>query len=137
MSARAAERRRLTRFLLVGGSNTALTYALFVLLSQVIDQLLAYTTVFVAGVVYSVLLTGSFVFGARRRLSTSLAYAGSYLLVYGIGVLVLQLMMSAGVERAALTGLAVLSVTAPLNYLGGRLLFRPESDPILPERWLT
>jgi putative flippase GtrA len=130
MSGRATESRRLTRFLLIGGSNTALTYMLFVLLSQVIDQLLAYTAAFAGGVAYSVLLTGSFVFGARRRLSTSLAYAATYLLVYGIGILVLELVMRAGVERAVLTGLAALSVTAPLNYLCGRLLFRPESEPV-------
>jgi putative flippase GtrA len=130
MNAAAARRRRLTRFLLLGGSNTALTYGLFVLLSQVIDQRLAYTAVFAAGVAYSVLLTGSFVFSARRRLSTSLVYAASYLLVYGIGVLVLELVMRAGVERAAFTGLAVLGVTAPLNYLSGRLVFRPVCEPV-------
>jgi putative flippase GtrA len=127
MRACDAERGRVTRFVLVGGSNTVLTYALFVLLSQVVDQLLAYTAVFACGVAYSVLLASSFVFRSRRRLSTSLLYAGWYLVVYGIGLLALQLVMSIGVEAATFTGLAVVSVTAPLNYLGGRLLFRPKS----------
>jgi putative flippase GtrA len=114
------------RFLLVGGSNTAMTYALFVLLSQKIEQFQAYTIVFAGGVAYSVLLTSSFVFGCARRLSASLAYAGWYLFVYGIGLLVLQLVRGVGIELAALSGIAVLSVTAPLNYVGGRLVFRPE-----------
>jgi hypothetical protein len=81
--------------------------------------------VFAAGVAFSSWLTGSFVFGARRQLRTSLTYAGWYLAVYGVGLGVLQLAQRIDDLPTWLLGLAVISVTAPLNYLGGRVLFRP------------
>lgn len=125
------ERTQVVRFLLLGGANTAVTYGLFVLLAHVLPAQLAYTLVFGLGVVLSVFLTGTLVFGAERTLRRSALYACWYLVVYGVGSATLHLLGRLGVDRALLVGVGVLAVTTPLNYLGGRLLFR--STRLAPE----
>lgn len=119
----SAERRQVLRFLALGASNTAVTYVLFVALAHVVNARLAYTCVFAAGVAFSVLFTGSFVFGAARTRRGSAAFAAWYLVVYGVGLLSLEVLRAVGLQRPVVVGMAVLTVTTPLNFLGGRLLF--------------
>jgi putative flippase GtrA len=123
VSAWRDEWRQVQRFAVVGLSNTVVTYLMFVALAQVMDPRLAYTLVFAVGVTYSVVTTGTFVFGSRRRWSTSVAYALWYLGVYAVGLAVLHLARSAHMHSAE-AGVVVIAVTAPLNYAGGRLVFR-------------
>ena len=52
------------RFLLVGGANTAVTFVALALLAMVIDPALAYTIVFAAGLAFTTVMTGRFVFSA-------------------------------------------------------------------------
>lgn len=133
MSSWSAERVRVLRFLVVGGANTAVTYALFVALAQVLPPQIAYTLVFALGLAFTVLVTGRWVFEARRSVAASAAYAGWYLGVYAVGLLVLAVLEQLGVQRPLLLGLGVLAVTTPLNYVGGRLVFRGHLAPPLED----
>ncbi len=119
--------RQLTRFLVVGGSNTLITLVLFVLLQQWLSAALAYSIVFAAGLVYTTVLTSTVVFGARLEWRTAVLYIGWYLLVYGVGLGAIQVLQAAWNPSSLVTSLVVLGVTAPLNFLGGRLVFRPET----------
>ena len=113
------------RFLLVGGSNTLVTLALFVLLQQWLAPAVAYTVVFALGLVYTTAMTASVVFGARLTWRTGGAFVGWYLLVYGVGLLAVQLLQALWTPSSLVTAVVTVAVTAPLNFLGGRLLFRP------------
>ncbi len=116
------------RFLVLGGSNTAITLVLFALLARVMPPPLAYTLVFAVGLAYTTLLTGRFVFGARNsRLSAGLL-VGWYLLVYAVGLGVVQTLQALGVHSPDLLALLTVVVTAPLNFLGGRWIFRTRSS---------
>jgi putative flippase GtrA len=115
--------RELFRFLLVGGSNTLVTLALFVLLQRWLPPSAAYTVVFALGLAYTTVMTASVVFGARLTWRTGGAFVGWYLLVYGVGLLVVQLLHAFGEPSALGTAAVTVGVTAPLNFLGGRLLF--------------
>jgi putative flippase GtrA len=121
--------RQLGRFLLVGGSNTAITLALFVALQQWLAPALAYTVVFVLGLAYTTAMTARVVFGARLVWRTALAFAAWYLLVYGVGLLVVQTLHAVWAPSGMVTALLTVAVTAPLSFLGGRLLFAPRTDP--------
>lgn len=110
------------RFLLVGGANTVLTYMLLLGLTYVVDPRLAYTVAFVAGVVANVLLTGRLVFGSRPTGRRRAMYAGWLGLVYLAGLATVQLALVAGVRAEPVLAALPLLVTAPLNFLGGRLL---------------
>jgi putative flippase GtrA len=113
------------RFLLVGGSNTLVTLALFVLLQQWLEPAVAYSVVFALGLAYTTAMTASVVFGARLTWRTGGAFVGWYLLVYGVGLLAVQLLQALWTPSSLVTAVLTVAITAPLNFLGGRLLFRP------------
>lgn len=111
------------RFLLVGGSNTLATLVLFILLQRWLTPTIAYTLVYALGLAYTTAMTARVVFGARLTWRTGAAFIGWYLLVYGVGVLVVHGVHTMWHPRAAVLAVLTLTVTAPLNFLGGRYLF--------------
>jgi len=108
------------RFVLAGGANTIVTGALLATLSLVIDTRLAYTLVFAVGIALSTFLADRFVFGVRLNRPAVAIYVAMYLAVYVIGLAVVAQIGNAGLPHSA-SGLVVL-VTAPLTFLGGRLI---------------
>ena len=108
------------RFVLAGGLNTAVTTVALALLSLVIDPQIAYTIVFASGIALSVLLADRFVFGVRMTKLTMLTYVAMYLAVYVIGLFVVRAIGSTDLPPSA--SALVVVVTAPLTFLGGRIL---------------
>jgi hypothetical protein len=53
---------------------------------------------------------------------------GWYLLVYAVGLGVVQTLQALGVHSPDLLALLTVVVTAPLNFLGGRRIFRARSS---------
>jgi putative flippase GtrA len=111
----------LVRFLLVGGTNTVITTALVVALSYVITGWLAFTVAFTLGLIFSVLVTGKWVFDSHLTKFRTLAFGGSYLGVYAIGIGFVSLMSAVGAPPW-INGASVL-ITAPLSFIAGKLVF--------------
>lgn len=110
------------RFLIVGGINTLVTTALLVALSYVLEGWLAYTLVFLTGLVFSTFFAARWVFTSNGSRRAALVYALSYLAIYFIGLLAIAgIKVLDGPEY--LNGLSVL-VTAPLGFIAGRIVFR-------------
>lgn len=110
------------RFALAGGLNTVVTGVLLTLLSLVLDARVAYTLVFAAGVVVSTYLADRYVYGVRLGRAGIAAYVTLYVLVYLVGLAAVHIWTTTG-HPAAATGLVVI-ITAPLTFLGGRLITR-------------
>jgi putative flippase GtrA len=108
------------RFVVAGGFNTLITGLLLSWLATVLDPRVAYTTVFAIGVGIAVGTAGRFVFGVRLTRRLVVLYVAMYLAVYLIGLGVVTVAAAAGMPPAW-SGLVVL-VTAPLTFVGGRLL---------------
>lgn len=108
------------RFLLAGGANTVVTAALLAGLSMLIDPRLAYTLVFAAGIALSTVLADRFVYGVRMNRAAVVAYVGLYLAVYAVGLVAIHLWTAAGRPEAG--SALVVVITAPLTFLGGRLI---------------
>jgi putative flippase GtrA len=113
------------RFVLAGGLNTLVTGVALSFLARVIDPRVAYTIVFIAGIALAVALAGGFVFGVRMTPRLTALYVAMYLVVYAIGLLVVALAAAAGLPDYG-SGLVVL-VTAPLTFIGGRVLLTRRS----------
>jgi len=122
-----SNRSTVLRFVVVGGSNTAITLVLFALLARVIAPWLAYTVVFALGLTYTTILTGRFVFRARHTWRSSGLFIGWYLAVFAVGLGVVQTLQALGVHSPDLLALLTVSISAPLNFFGGRLIFRDRS----------
>jgi putative flippase GtrA len=126
----SALRRQGWRFLLLGGSNTVITFALLAVLAHFIDHRVAYTLVFAAGLAFSTALTGRFVFSAAGSRGKSAAFMLWYVGVYLVGLIVVELVDRDGDHSGPAVALAVVCVTAPLGFLGGRLIYH-RSSPVV------
>jgi putative flippase GtrA len=120
------------RFLLLGGSNTAITLVAFALLARIVPPWVAYTTVFALGLAYTTALTGRFVFGAQTTRRRAAQFIGWYLVVYVVGLGVVQALQALGVRSPDVLALLTVAVTAPLNFFGGRWIFQARNSH--PER---
>ena len=116
------------RFLVLGGSNTLVTFVLLAVLAHFIDHAFAYTIAFAAGLAYTTALTGRFVFSAAGSRAKTAAFAAWYLGVYAVGLLVVWLVDRNGDHSGVAVALAVVVVTAPLGFLGGRLIYHRTSS---------
>jgi putative flippase GtrA len=112
----------LLRFVVVGGTNTLATGVAFYLLAVVLPARIAFTLVYVAGLTFSVLVTPRYVFGARsshaRRLLLALWYFGTYL----VGIGVISLLTGPFDAPRPVVVVGTIAVTAPLSFVGARLL---------------
>ena len=112
------------RFLLVGGGNTAASYAIYLLLLLVADYRLAYTIAYVAGLVFGYLMHARFVFDARPAVRSVVAYLATYAAMYLVSLLVLYVAVDRMSVPEPLGMLATLAVTVPLTFLLLRRGFR-------------
>ncbi|GAB3397262.1 hypothetical protein GCM10027515_01290 [Schumannella luteola] len=110
------------RFLIVGGTNTLITTALLVVLSYLMPGWLAYTIVFAAGLIFNSIMASRWVFTREGSWKATALYAGSYLVIYVVGLGVVQLMHLLGWPHWT-NALSVVA-TAPLGFVAGRLVFR-------------
>jgi putative flippase GtrA len=124
--------RQFLRFLVVGGVKTVVTGLLFYVLAGVLPPRLAFTLVYIAGLLFVALVTPRFVFGmraSRREIALLLCwYAG----IYFVGIAVVSGLDAISDSRVLLAVGTVL-VTAPLGFAGARLLiWRPDVDARVP-----
>ena len=128
-------RGQVLRFLLVGGANTLATYAIFIVLGLFIPAWIAYTIAFAIGLAWVVFGSSKFVFRGEHGRRRLLLFAGWYLVIYAIGRVVIALIAPTDFLDLAITSLAVLVVTTPLTFVGGRFIFaspRPPRPPRSP-----
>ena len=109
------------RFLIVGGTNTLVTGAIVVLLSFVMPGWLAFSIAFALGLVYSVVVTGRWVFNSHLTAQRTALFVGAYLVIYliGLGFVALVTLWDG---PPWLNGASVL-LTAPLSFLAGKFIF--------------
>lgn len=115
---RAAE---IGRFLAVGVANTGLSLALFVALAEVLDPRAAYAIAFAAGIAFTAVASSRFVFRSRTGSRGVWLFVGWYLVVFAVGELTVHRVAVDAGRPAWQAGLATAAITAPLNYIGGRL----------------
>ena len=120
------------RFLLVGGANTLATYAIFIVLGLFMPAWIAYTIAFAIGLAWVVFGSSKFVFRGEHGRRRLLLFAGWYLIIYAVGRVIIALIAPADFVDLAITSLAVLVVTTPLTFVGGRFIFASKNDPSPP-----
>lgn len=125
---------QLVKFVIIGGINTLLTYAIFIGLGLLIEPWIAYTIAFAVGLAWTSIGSSRFVFGARFALTRILLFAGCYLVIYGIGRVIIQLVDPRTLGDLLVTSLIVLIATTPLVFIVGRFIFsRPKPEPVPPQ----
>jgi putative flippase GtrA len=115
-------RGQLLRFGALGGANTAVTTVAFYLLALVLPAGVAFTIVYAAGIAFVALTTPRFVFRSAASWWRRLALAGWYVAVYLVGLGVVSILDSVLDAPRIVVVLGTVAVTAPLSFLGARLL---------------
>ncbi|MEE1921968.1 GtrA family protein [Pseudomonas sp. 148P] len=116
-------RSSVSRFLISGGFNTAATYALYLLLLNILSYRISYSIAFVTGVVLAYVLNRTFVFKSHRGLKSVLWMPLVYLGQYLVGMLVLWLWVELLELPHQAAPLVAILITLPLNYLISRFAF--------------
>ena len=115
------------RFLIAGGLNTALTYALYLLLLRFWDYLPAYSAAYVVGILLSYFLNASFVFRIRPTTSKLLKFPLVYLAQYATGAAILWICVEwFGVPREL--GLVFsIAASVPITFLAARVVLQGDA----------
>jgi putative flippase GtrA len=111
------------RFLLVGASNTALTYVLYLIFLMRFSPFEAVLITNVIGILYTSVLNLRFAFGAdlsTRRMLASIGYLACYGLIFA-GLVHLAAMF----VPAWLAPVPVLAVVTPVHFLAYKYLVAP------------
>ena len=111
------------RFLVVGGSNTLITYGIFISLGLILPVWIAYTIAFSVGILWTFFGTSKFVFKANPTLLSGFFFVSWYIFLYGVGQLIIYIFKPINFESLVITSLFILLFTTPLTFLGGRFLF--------------
>jgi putative flippase GtrA len=123
----SALRGELLRYAFAGAVNTAATTAVFYGLSLLMSPALAFTITYLAAIVILTIVIPRYVFRARPRAAGSVALAVWYVVVYLVGLLVIGALRSFSDADRAVVTLVTVGVTAPLSFLGARVISRRSS----------
>lgn len=112
------------RFLLVGASNTLLSWVLFVVLVRFMPYLAAYTLAYAAGIVNSYFLNVRFVFKERISFASFLKFPLAYLLQYALGMFLMWLLADKLGMQPESAMVLVVCVTIPVTFLANRIILK-------------
>ena len=110
------------RFLLAGATNTLLSYLLYLFLLEFLVYLLAYSIAYCIGIALSYFLNVYFVFKQRASLTSFVKFPIVYAVQYGLGVLILWLLVDGAGMAPAIAMIGVIAVTIPVTFLASRLV---------------
>ena len=113
-----------TRFLVAGAINTAVSYAVYLLLLAFVPYLIAYTISYVVGIAISYLLLTRFVFKTERRLATAMRFPLVYVAQYLMSSAVIVLLVETMDMRASIAAIVAIAVSIPITFLLSRIVLR-------------
>lgn len=115
------------RFIGFGLFNTITGYGLFIGLGLVMNPAIAYTVSYGVGLVLVTLFSNRVIYRGADSWRRRLAYLAWYLLVFAVGQAVVWAFRPEGFLDLLITSGALLMVTVPLTFLGGRLIFQTDT----------
>lgn len=112
------------RFLLVGISNTLVTYVVYLLLLPFLPYLYAYTLAYCAGVLNSYFMSVYFVFRKTVSLRSFLRFPFVYVAQYFLGASILWLLVGKLGLAPAWAMAVVIVVAVPITFVAGRFVLK-------------
>lgn len=112
------------RFLLVGVSNTLVTYVVYLLLLPLLPYLYAYTLSYCVAVVNSYFMNVLFVFRNKVALRSFLKFPFVYVAQYFLGASILWLLVGKMGLAPAWAMVVVIIVTVPITFLASSFVLK-------------
>jgi len=116
------------RFIVAGGVNTAVTYALFVALERLLPYLVAYAIAYAVGIGLSYLFNTGYVFRVRQRWTTALRYPLVYVAQFALGSAVMAILVEAFGVPPAIAALVAIAASIPFTFVASRIALSVSSS---------
>jgi|TARA_B110000967_G_scaffold198613_1_gene231879 putative flippase GtrA len=113
-----------TRYLVVGGLNTAVCYVIYLIALQFTSYNVAFTIDYIFGIFFSYFLQLRFVFKERGSLKKAATFPTIYIIQYLIGLAALNAAVSFNIPEELALLFAIL-VPIPIMYLLSRFVLKP------------
>ena len=110
------------RFIIGGGINTSVTYAVYLTLNMGFNYQWSYFIAYICGIIFSYWFNALFVFKAPLSWKGLLAYPVVYVVQYGVSALLLGFLVESAVLSETLAPLLVVVITVPLTYVMSKLV---------------
>ncbi|MDG6399532.1 GtrA family protein [Pseudomonas quasicaspiana] len=114
---------RFVRFLLTGGLNTAITYAMYLLLLEFLPYLWSYSISYVCGILFAFVMSRFFVFKEHQGLKTVLFFPLIYLTQYLLGALIVWFWVKKLMLPATIAPLIAIIISLPITFILSKLAF--------------
>lgn len=110
------------RFLAVGGANFVVTYAVYLLALLVVEYRIAFTISFVAGLLFTSVLTIRHTFTTHLTVLRVAIYGAYYLLYFFVNIRFIELLVEDYAIDAKWAPLMSLVVLTPIHFLLSKVL---------------
>lgn len=111
------------KLIIVGATNTLLTYSIFIALTLFVKTWLAFTLAYALGFLWTVLMSSEWVFGSRTVPKNILEFGVIHLLLFLIGQAVVLFATIQGIQNRYLLSAIIIALSAPLSFLAGKFVF--------------
>lgn len=113
-----------TGFLLVGATNTLLTYVLYVFLIAFLSYKLAYSVAYVCGILISYYLNSRVTFQEPVSLAKFIKYPLVYVVQYVLGIVILYICIDLLHMSEWLAPLVVVFINLPVTFVLSKLIIK-------------
>lgn len=120
---RFIQRNSFVRFLLSGGLNTVVTWALYLVLLNFIGYKTSYSISYVFGIVLAYLINRFFVFKTHRGVSSIMLFPLVYLFQYLLGLLIVWGWVEVFKMEVLFAPLISIIVSIPITYILTKYVF--------------
>ena len=107
--------KRFNVFVMFGAINTAVTYFIYLILSQIMFYQVAYFLAYVSGIILAYILN-SFVFSSQSTFRKMILYPFIYVIQYLIGAVLMYLLLELLGLPNAIAPLLAMVLLAPISY---------------------
>ncbi len=112
------------RFLLAGGSNTVISYSVYLLLNLVLPYVWAYSLSYVLGIGVSYVLQAKWVFHVPLSWKNFMAFPLVYLVQWLLGLAILAFLVEWFALNENVAPLIVIVATLPVTFIMSRFIVR-------------
>lgn len=116
------------RFLLVGASNTLLSWLLFVAFVRFMPYAAAYTLAYGLSIISSYFFNVRFVFKVRVSLASFLKFPLVYIVQYSLGMLLMWLIAGYMKVQAELAMATAMAISIPVTFIVSGKIVKPRAE---------
>lgn len=111
------------KFLIVGSTNTVLTYGIFIVGTFYLDTWIAFSLAYALGLLWTALMSSKWVFGSGTSPKNIIKFGAIHLILFLIGQSLIWFATFHGIQNKLLLSSIIIALTSPLSFFAGKFVF--------------